>query len=579
MASYERQGTVLETKVTIENVPNKNKRPQIDEVQLAAASREEMIDIIQAHDAAMEAYLNEILERMANYEETIGYLSRKLYGRSKEDPVFPGQLSIFNEAEEEAETASDENDPELESLLEDRKGKKKSKKRRGTHDDLFGSIPEEKVLLRLKGDNRKCEWCGNEMEVLGEKYVREELHIVPAKLTRIKIYQEVLICKHCKQEADEAVIAAPAAPEPLIPNSYVSPSTIAWIITEKYMKHVPLYRLEQQLKQDGIKLHRGTMAKWLINVVGLYIEPLYQRMIGEQLKRELLHADETPCQVLKEPGRKATQRSYIWLYTSGNDGLPPILIYDYHPSRAHTIPADYLKDWHGYLHTDCYDGYNALEAHLIRCACWAHLRRYWYDAIPSELQRSAEKGTIDKEKIGPSVRGFLYCEKLFELERKYKDLSPEDRFEKRKEKELPIIDRFFEWVKTLDPLGGSKLAMAVTYTLNNEDTLRNYLKDGRVNISNNRAERAAKTYVMGRKAFLFHDTVAGANASAILYSLVETARANNLNVYQYIYFTLRALSGYKKQLGNIDQYLPWTDYIQGKCHISVIGTNEEEEYD
>lgn len=537
------------------------------------------MDIVRAHETAVNEYLDEVLAKMANYEETIAYLSRKLYGRSKEDPIIPGQLSIFNEIEVEAEKAADEREPDIDDLLSGRKKEKKAKKQRGTRKDMFGPLPEEKVVLRLTGDNRKCDYCGNEMEVLGEKYIREELHIVPAKLTRVKIYQEVLICKNCKKEYDDTVIAAPAAPEPLIPNSYVSPSTIAWIITEHFMKHVPLYRLEQQLKQDGVTLHRGTMAKWLITAVTMYFDPLYQQLILEQRKRDILHADETPCQVLKEPGRKATQKSYIWMYTTGDDGLPPILIYDYHPSRAHTIPAEYLKDWHGYLHTDCYDGYNALEGHLTRCACWAHLRRYWYDAIPSEIQKDVAKGTVGKEQIGPASTGFLYCEKLFDLEKRYKDLSPEKRFEKRLQYELPVIERFFKWVKTLDPLGGSKLETAVKYTLNHEETLKNYLKDGRLNISNNRAERAAKTYVMGRKAFLFHDTVAGAHASSVLYSLVETARANNLNVYKYIFFTLQAVSGYKKQLGNIDQYLPWTEYIQSRCHISVTGTNEEEEYD
>lgn len=344
------------------------------------------------------------------------------------------------------------------------------------------------------------------------------------------------------------------------------------------MKHVPLYRLEQQLMQDGVRLRRGTMANWIIKVTEQFLKPLYEAMIREQLLRDLLHADETLCQVLKEPGRKATQKSYIWLFTTGDDGLPPIIIYTYHPSRAHTVPAGYLKGFEGYLQTDCYDGYNALEGQVIRCTCWAHLRRYWYDAIPSEVQKAVGKGNIDKKKPGPAVTGFLYCDKLFELEKKFKDLTPDERKAKRLDEELPIIDKFFKWVKGLQPLGGSKLATAVTYTLNNEQSFRNYLKDGRISLSNNRAERGAKTYVMGRKNFLFHDTVAGADASVMLYSIIETARANNLNVYQYIWFTLSAVSGYNTQLGNIENYLPWTDFIQDRCHISIAGTNEEEDY-
>ena len=557
----------MNPKVIIDNDTTNNQLPRIDDARLDSASSDELKDII--HD---------LVTRMANYEETIAYLTRKLYGRSKESSaVIEGQLSLFNEAE--VEGASETEEPDTEELLGDRINRKKGKKKRGTHDDILGNIPEEKVVIRLKGENRKCDWCGNEMDVLGEKYVREELHIVPAKLKRVKIYQEVLICNHCKQESDEPVIAAPLAPAPLIQDSLASASSVAWIITEKYMKHVPFYRLEQQLKQDGVKLHRGTMAKWLIRVVDDYLEPLYQQLIREQLKRDILHADETTCQVLKEPGRKATSKSYIWLYTTGDDGKPPIVIYDYHPTRAHTVPSNYLKDWHGYLHTDCYDGYNALEKHLTRCACWAHLRRYWYDAIPAELQKPVEKGTADKDQIGPAATGFLYCDKLFRVEMELKDLPAKERFQKRLEKELPVIDKFFGWVKTLDPIGGSKLEKAVNYSKNHETNLRNYLKDGRLSLSNNKAERTAKTYVMGRKGFLFHDTTAGAHASCVLYSLVETARANNLNVYTYIWFTLQALSGNKKQLENIAQYLPWTEFIQDRCHISKAGTNEEEEYD
>ena len=562
----------MEPKVVIDNSKMQTPIPRIDDTGLTSAPSDELAEIIRAQSAAIE----ELTARMANYEETIAYLTRKLYGRSKEDSVIEGQLSLFNEAEAELPAAPEE--PDLDELLGD-KEKKTSKKKRSTHDEMLGNIPIEKVVLRLKGEDRKCEWCGNEMDVLGEKYVREELHVVPAKLKRVQFYQEVLICNHCKDESDEPVIIAPAAPEPLIPDSMASPSSISWIITEKYMKHVPLYRLEQQLKQDGVKLHRGTMASWLIRITDDYLEPLYKALISEQLKRDILHADETPCQVLKEPGRKATQKSYIWLYTTGNDGGPPILIYDYHPTRAHIVPENYLKNWNGYLHTDCYDGYNPLEGHLVRCACWAHLRRYWYDAVPAELQKAAEKGTINKEQAGPAVTGFLYCNKLFEIERSLKNLTPEERYEKRIEKELKLIKKFFAWVDTLEPLGGSKLEKAVNYSKNHEETLQNYLKDGRLSIDNNRAERAAKTYVMGRKGFLFHDTTQGAHSSAALYSIVETARANNLNVYKYIWLILQSMSGNKMRLGNIEQYLPWSEYIQSRCHISVAGTNEEESYD
>lgn len=571
--SNERRFLFLEPKVVIEQSGANISVPHIDEESLEKASAGELISLIKQHTLLIE----QLLVKTANYEETIAYLTRKLYGRSKETSPFPGQYSLFNEVE--AERDPGEVEPDIDSLLSEKKSKGKTKsKKRGTRNEMLGNLPLEKTVLKLKGEDRICDWCGNEMEVLGEKLVREELHVVPAKITRVQIYQEVLICKHCKDKDDEPVIVAPAAPKPFIEHSLASPSTVAWIITEKYMKHVPLYRLEKQLEQDGVRLRRSTMANWVITATEKYLAPLYGAMTKCQRKRDLLHADETPCKVLKEPGRKATQQSYIWLYTTGDDGSPPIIIYTYNPSRSHEIPAEYLKDFHGYLQTDCYDGYNALEDQLTRCTCWAHLRRYWYEAIPAELQKAVEKGEIDEKKPGPAATGFLYCEKLFELEKKYKSMSPEARKEARLKNELPILDQFFAWAKTLKPLGGSKLETAVNYTINHEEHFRNYLKDGRIALSNNRAERSAKTYVMGRKNFLFHDTVAGAEASTMLYSIVETARANNLNVYQYLLFTLSAVSGYEKQLGNIENYLPWTDFIQDRCHISVAGSIEEEDY-
>ena len=566
--------TILEPKVVIENKESNITIPDISEKALSKSSRDDLISIIHG----MASSIDSIQATMANQQETIDYLLRKLYGRSKESLPMRGQFSIFNEVEAEHDTNDPE--PDLEDILPEKKpGKGKKAKKRGTRDEMLKGIPEEKVVLKLEGKNRICELCGNEMDVLGEKYVREELHIVPAQIKRVKIYQETLICNHCKHEYDEPVIVAPAAPEPMIPNSMAAPSSVSWLITEKYMKHVPTYRLEQQLLQSGVRLRRSTMSKWLIRVTEDFLKPLYDLMKAEQLRRDILHADETPCQVLKEPGRKATQKSYIWLYTTGNDGLPPILIYDYNPSRAHTIPGEYLKDFNGFLHTDCYDGYNALEDHLTRCTCWAHLRRYWFDAISTDIQKQIKKGEVDPDNPSPAIIGYLYCDKLFEYEKKYKDLSPEERKAERLKTELPLINKFFAWVKTLNPLGGSKLETAITYTLNNEDSFKNYLKDGRCSLSNNLAERTAKTYVMGRKNFLFHDTQAGATSSAILYSLVETARANNLNVYRYFWFVLSAVSGYKKQLANSAEYLPWTEFIQSRCHISVVGTNEEEDYE
>ena len=249
----------MEPKVVIEQSGANISVPHIDEESLEKASAGELISLIKQHTLLIE----QLLVKSANYEETIAYLTRKLYGRSKETSPIPGQYSLFNEAETEQDPS--EADPDLDTLLSGKKGKEEKKsKKRGTRDESLGNLPIEKVVLKLKGDDRKCDWCGNEMEVLGEKFGREELHIVPAKLTRVKIYQEVLICRHCKDESDAPVIVAPATLKPFIEHSLASPSSVSWIIIEKYMKHVPFYRLEKQLEQEGVKLKRSVMANWVI---------------------------------------------------------------------------------------------------------------------------------------------------------------------------------------------------------------------------------------------------------------------------------------------------------------------------
>ena len=248
----------------------------------------------------------------------------------------------------------------------------------------------------------------------------------------------------------------------------------------------------------------------------------------------------------------------MWLYRSGQDDGAPIILYDYQPSRGGKNAADYLKDFHGYLHTDGYAGYEKVED-VTRCCCWAHVRRYFVEAIPDKKTKDAP---LTNAEIGRD-----YCNHLFEIEKDLADLSPDERKAERHRLEKPVLEAFWSWLNTLTPLKGSRLGKAVTYALNQKSYLENYLLDGRCSISNNIAESSIRPFTVGRKNWLFSDTPKGADASAIVYSIVETAKANNLNVYTYLNYLLLYMPDmdYRNYPEVMEDMMPWSARVQHEC--------------
>lgn len=221
---------------------------------------------------------------------------------------------------------------------------------------------------------------------------------------------------------------------------------------------------------------------------------------------------------------------------------------------------NFLADYHGYVHTDGFSGYNRLSE-ITRCGCWAHLRRYLFEAIPKI------KGSCTE--TSPAHIGYAYCNQLFQIEKDLKDLEPEERQKKRHELERSVLDAFWKWIDGMNALGGSKLAKAVQYAKNQRPYMENFLLDGRCSISNNAAERAVKSYVMGRKNFLFHDTVKGARASAVVYTLAETAKANGLNIRLYLETVMTKMLDYKNEPESIlEELMPWSEAMQQSCSLN-----------
>jgi len=408
--------------------------------------------------------------------------------------------------------------------------------------------------------------------------MRTELRITPAKVERIRYIQEEYICPECRKDGDGTIIQA-ETPTPLMAHSPASPSVVAYVMSGKSFVSVPYYRQEVCMAQLGLELPRETMANWYIQCALKYFQPVYAFMHRLLLQRKIIHADEMPCQVLREKGKAADSISYMWIYLSGSDGLPPIVLYEYQAGRSGDFPKAFLEGFSGIVQCDGYSGYNKVED-VILAVCSAHCRRKFYEALPAERRKMLKLLDINSEtevkdiqlpdpeqmeSMIPAEIGLMFFNKLFFIEKGLRGMAPEQRKEKRLEKEAPVWEKFWAWIETLKPLGGSKLEKAVNYAVNHKETLQSYMLDGRCELSNNAAERRAKSYAIGRKNSLFHASAAGAEAAALVYSMIETAKANKLNVFQYLYILLLYMPDYKDNPDAVETLLPWSSFIKEHC--------------
>lgn len=498
----------------------------MEKVQNTTTSNAEMMTIPRAEYKKQQDYISELERQNQWLLERLNVIRQKKFGSSSEhiSEEAMEQLSLlFDEAEAyvSAESAKEKDVPAVEVRSY------KRKKSGSVTDILPKDIEVVAVEHGLSEEERICPQCGEVMEPIGTE-VRSRLKLIPAKAV---LYQEIYYtyaCRNCEQNnISTPVLKTPQAPT-VIPGSYATAEAVAHIMTQKFVMGSPLYRQEQEWNRQGIMLSRQTMANWLIKSAVDWLAPVYDLLHAELLEHDYLHADETPVQVLREPGRKATADSYMWLYRTGRGAEHPIVLYDYQPGRGGEYPEAFLKGFHGYLQTDGFGSYNDLEG-AVRVGCWAHARRKFYDA---------EKA-VPKGKRSPTAeQGVAYCTRLFQLEEKLKDLSPEERKQQRLEQEKPVLDAMLAWANTRNAAPKSKLGVALTYLKNQWEPLNNYLLDGRIELSNNRAERSIKPFVISRKNFLFANTPAGAKSSAVIFSLIETAKENGLDPYRYLCFVL-----------------------------------------
>ena len=484
------------------------------------------------------------------YEEQFKLAQRQRFGASSEQT--PNQLrfeNMFNEAEEQADPSSPE--PIIEEIAYTRK------KRTGKRADDLDGLPIERIDYEIPEAERICPECGSPMHDIGVT-IRDELEVIPAKVIHKQHAIHAYGCGNCERNGDKATIIRADAPTPLISGSLATPSAVAHIATQKYVKGVPLYRSEKGLGYEGVILSRQTMANWLIYCAQHYLTGIYSMLISFLLKESICHADETTVQVLHEPGREAKNKSYEWLYRTGKYAEHAVIIYQYRETRRQEHPETFLKGFKGYLHTDGYQVYHALPADITVVGCWSHARRYWEKLYESIKDVSTRNGSN-------AERGLVYINLLFAYEHEFQDLSPEERLEKRLGYSKPVSDEFFDWVETLNALPKSLLGEAVHYALSQRKYLENVYLDGRLELSNNAAERAIKPFVQGRKQWLFSNTPNGAESSSIYYSIIETAKENGLNPYQYLKYLLEKLPDAKSS--ELEALLPWSTSLPDDCRV------------
>mgnify|MGYP005815878133 CR=1 FL=1 len=505
-----------------------------------------------------------LLEKVQSLEHNVEVLTQAVlhaakqrFGTSSEKtPQIYGQCFLFDEL-------IDEIPGEAENKVINIKEHKRPVRRKGDRENLIKSLPHEVVECVLD-ERTVCEICGSELVKIGKKKVRSEMEYVPAKLIIKDYVQYVYKCIECGQNDTNPFdsIYTATVPAPVLTHSFASPSIVAWIMYQKYMMSVPLYRQEKDFRRMGAELKRDMMANWMIRCSEYWLKPLFNEMHKQLLTSSIIMSDETTWQVNKEDGKKASSKSYIWIHRTGDYGGPPIILYQYTSTRSGEHAKKFLEGFQGYHVSDAYAGYEKVEG-ITRCLCFSHLRRYYLDAIPLDSSKKEIPGS------GGAI-GRAYCDKLFNLERKWKRLSPEDRKRNRLIKSVPVLDAFFAWAeKTFT--NQEYLKKALNYTLNHKKYFSNFLLDGRIPLSNNLSEIAVKPVAITRKNSLFSDSIAGAEASALIFSIINTAAANNLDAYKYLEYIFRNLpnSNFAQDPSVLKEYLPWTDKVQLECRVNT----------
>ena len=518
----------------MQNVPHKLP-DDIDALKALVLEQTVRVQQIEAEKTAVEEKNVRLDAKVLSLQEQLNLALARRYAASSEK-LSPDQIYLFDEAEAETLLGTDNQGEEDEAV----EIPAHTRKKRGRK-PLPDLLPRVEVVHDIAAEHRHCPHDGKPLVEIGE-VSSEQLDIVPAKIQVIRHVRKQYAC-----DCGQCIQTAPLPAQP-IPKSLASPGLLAHITVSKYADALPLYRQETILQRIGVDIPRATLANWMIKV-GILIQPLVNLLRDRLLEYDIIQMDETTVQVLKEPGKSAQSKSYLWLQRGGPPDQP-IVLFDYDPGRGAGVPMRLLGGFEGYLQTDGYDGYNQVVRNnqLIHVGCMAHARRKFSEAVKSQGKN---------KKAGKAQHALALIQKLYRVEKQAKLLSPEERFVYRQDHAKPILDKLRRWVDDSLPQvpPGSAAGKAMSYLNNEWDKLIRYLDDGRLTIDNNLAENAIRPFVIGRKNWLFSASVAGVKSSANLYSLIETAKANGLEPYAYLRYIYTQLPS-AQTVEDIEALLP-----------------------
>lgn len=480
--------------------------------------------------------------------QQLQHLTKLLYGSKTEKSKYntpDGQLSLFEDDPSFSHPEhTEEQSQQTISYTVVRKSKNKKR-----NDSLRDDVEVEEIHHHPK--NTICDCCQSEMIEIGSSITREEATFIPAKMMKVQHIEHAYECKSCKNNSSRpAQIRRGKAPQPAIQRSIASPSVLAKVIYDKFAQYLPLYRQVNEWARYGLDTNDKNLSNWVIRSAHDWLLPIYERMKDKMMSKSVLHVDETYSKIInRSDGKSGQSNAYNWVYRSVPSQGPTMILFQSSLSRARSVLESFTEGYTGTVICDGYSAYNKIGG-ITFANCWAHVRRYW-------LKADSKNGQI----------GVKYCDKLYQLERKFKHLPPSKRRKKRQKYSKPIVEKFLNWVETSPFFGKNALAKAAEYTLNRANGLKAFLTDGRIEIDNNPAENAIRPNVLGRKNWLFSVSEAGAKANAICLSLAETAKSNGVDFYEYIKKLLTDMPniGFHQNPEILDQYMPWSKLIQVTC--------------
>ena len=533
------------------------------EEELNSFSRETLMAVI----LSMQDQISQLNANMERLIEQIADANSKRYGRSSEKlETISGQLElelIFNEAEALTETLYVV-EPVEEDVIQPRHRKSKGKREADLKD-----LPVE-VISHTLSEERLQDVFGTD----GWKQLPDEIYkrvrVQPAVYTVEEHHVAVYAGK------DNQTIIKVDRPKDLLRNSLLTPSLAASIMNAKYVNGLPLYRISQEFLRNDIHISRQVMANWMIQCADRYLGILYDRLHKEMYRFHVLQADETPVMVTKD-GRPANSKSYMWIYRTGKSYTDtPVILYEYQRTRKSDHPEEFLKDFKGIMVCDGYSAYRKLDRKnpdIIFAGCWSHARRRFTEALkalPKTAQKNA-KETVDYEAVSRIAA-------IYHLDNQMEGQPAKVRKMYRQANIRPLVEAFFAWAKEIqskNQLSRGKTLDGINYCINQEASLKAFLEDGDIPMDNNATESALRSFCLHKHTWKLIDSLDGANASAIIYGITETAKANNLNPFRYLEYVLTVLKDHQddRDYGFIDDILPWSEKLPEICRNKAKTTN------